>query len=278
MHLKIVHTTGYEYGTPSTASYNEARLTPQTQSGQLVVQSRIDVTPKPWSYGYRDYWGTQVTAFEVLETHAALKIVGTSIVHTTSEPVSEPTLSWEELSDAAPGFAEYLMFMDRARPPEDLLARVAPLRDSCPTPAAAAQAVFDLIHDNVEYRRGTTEVETIAAEAWAQRSGVCQDIAHLTIGALRALGIPARYVSGYLHPHLEPVVGEPVMGESHAWVQWWAGEWRGWDTTNETAPGERHVVLATGRNYDDVRPLAGIYCGSGQPSRMWVNVEVTRLV
>jgi len=277
MHLKIVHTTGYEYDDVVVASYNEARLTPLTERGQLVTQTRVDVQPKPWTHSYRDHWGTQVTAFEVLDPHRSLTVTGTSIVHTRQTPPPNTSLSWAELAASADEFAEYLMLRDRVRPPPDLQERADALRAQSSRPMEAAYGVCDLIHREVEYLPGATEVHALASEAWEQRSGVCQDIAHLVIGCLRSLGIPARYVSGYLHPRDEPVIGETVEGESHAWIEWWDGEWRGFDPTNQVVPGERHVIVATGRNYDDVRPLGGIYSGPGNTSRMFVRVEVTRL-
>jgi transglutaminase-like putative cysteine protease len=277
MHLRIVHTTGYEYDEPVAASYNEARLTPLTQGGQLVTQSRIDVTPQPWTYGYRDHWGSQVTAFEVLDAHTALTVVGTSIVHTRPAAAEAPGLAWGDLPGVADDHPEFLQILDRARPPQDLLDLILPLRESAATPAEAAKAICALINREVKYRKGTTAVSTKAAMAWEQRSGVCQDMAHLTVGCLRSLGIPARYVSGYLHPDEEPAVGVPATGESHAWVEWWDGAWSGLDPTSCSVPGERYVVVATGRNYDDVRPIGGIYAGGGSGSSMFVSVEITRL-
>jgi transglutaminase-like putative cysteine protease len=101
-------------------------------------------------------------------------------------------------------------------------------------------------------------------------------MAHLVIGGLRALRIPVRYVSGYLHPTADPAVGETVQGESHAWVEWWDDGWHGFDPTNDLEPGERWVVVATGRDYLDVKPLSGIFSGAGTSS-MFVQVDVTRL-
>ncbi|GAC1382743.1 MAG: transglutaminase family protein [Marmoricola sp.] len=277
MQLRIVHTTGYEYDDLVAASYNEARLTPQTQTGQIVTQSRIDVSPKPWMQTYRDHWGTVVTAFEVLDPHTSLRVVGTSIVHTGPTTPTAPPLTWEDLDGLVDDFAEYLIVLPRVQPPEDLFERALMLRDSCDTPGAAAAAICHFIHEEVAYRAGSTEVQTIAATAWAQRSGVCQDLAHLVIGCLRSLDIPARYVSGYLHPAPDPEVGVPVAGESHAWIEWWDGAWYGFDPTNDEPPNERHVVVATGRNYDDVRPLSGVFSGHGTPSQMVVDVQITRL-
>ena len=277
MQLRIVHTTGYEYDDQVAASYNEARLTPQSLPGQIVTQSRIDVTPKPWTQTYRDHWGTLVTAFEVLDAHTSLSVVGTSTVHTTAPAPIAPPLAWEDLDALVDEFAEYLIVLPRVRPPEDLFERVLMLRDSCATPGEAALAICNFIHENVEYRAGSTQVQTIAATAWAQRSGVCQDLAHLVIGCLRSLEIPARYVSGYLHPVRDPDIGVAVTGESHAWIEWWDGAWRGFDPTNNEPQCERHVVVATGRNYDDVRPLAGVFSGNGTASAMVVDVQITRL-
>jgi len=119
-------------------------------------------------------------------------------------------------------------------------------------------------------------VHTHATEAWSERKGVCQDIAHLSLGALRAIGIPARYVSGYLHPATDASrLHEAVTGESHAWVEWWTGEWHGYDPTNDLPVGEHHVVVARGREYGDVTPLRGVFAG-GATSDQEVEVRITQ--
>ena len=105
--------------------------------------------------------------------------------------------------------------------------------------------------------------------------GVCQDIAHITLGALREVGIPARYVSGYLHPKSEAEVGVAVAGESHAWVEWFAGDWQGFDPTNNVEIGDRHVLVGRGRDYSDVPPLRGVYAGPFK-SHLHVKVTITR--
>lgn len=278
MQLKVVHTTGFTYEGGAATSFNEARLTPQTLNGQIVVHTRLDVHPTPWTWSYRDYWGTQVTAFEVLDPHDSLTVTATATVHTEKVEHAGPRLSWSELQteQVADRFTELLHIRDRVRPPADLSARYAEIGRSSRDPESAARAICSLIHDEVDYVVGSTDVHGRAAEAWEARAGVCQDMAHLVIGGLRQLGIPARYVSGYLHPDSDPQVGENVRGESHAWVEWWDGTWRGWDPTNDTAPEERHIIVATGRNYADVRPLSGIFTGAGT-STMSVDVHLTRL-
>ena len=278
MQLRVVHTTGYEYDGKAVASYNQARMTPVTTPGQIVVHSRLEVSPKPWTYEYRDYFGTQVTAFEVVDPHESLKVVATSTVQTNRPPTPPPATTWDELAEreVADRWTEYLTLPELVEPPVDFARRAADVRAGSSLPGDAARALCRLVADEVEHRPGATDVQTPAAAAWGQRAGVCQDMVHLVIGGLRSMGVPARYVSGYFHPSSEPVVGEHVAGESHAWVEWWDDGWHPYDLTNDQEPSDRYVTVATGRDYTDVKPLSGIYSGAAT-SRMFVDVEVTRL-
>jgi transglutaminase-like putative cysteine protease len=278
MQLRIAHTTGFEYDGKANTSFNEARLTPLTLPGQIVVHSRVEVSPTPWAYTYKDYWGSQVTAFEVLDPHQSLTVTASATVHTDRSPVGKPVMSWAELRtpEVADLHTEFLALPARVAATDDLAARAREIADASATPSEAAREVCAMVYREVKYVRGSTTVDALAAHAWSERTGVCQDIAHIVIGALRSIGIPTRYVSGYLHPKADPVVGEPVAGESHAWIEWWDDGWRGFDPTNDTEPGNRHVIVAAGRDYNDVKPLSGIFSGSGT-SRMFVDVQVTRL-
>ena len=221
MQLRIVHTTGYEYDGKAVASYNQARMTPVTTPEQIVVHSRLEVAPKPWTYEYRDYFGTHVTAFEVVDPHEALTVTATSTVQTNRAPTPPPSTTWEALGarEVADRWTEYLTLPELVAPPEDLARRAKQLAADSALPGAAARALCALIADEVEHRPGSTDVQTPAEAAWGQRAGVCQDMVHLVIGGLRSIGVPARYVSGYFHPAAEPLVGEHVTGESHAWVE-----------------------------------------------------------
>ncbi len=144
------------------------------------------------------------------------------------------------------------------------------------SPVEAGFRAAEWTHEALTYERGATHVRTSSADARAAGKGVCQDFAHLTLALLRAIGLPARYVSGYLHPRPDAVIGEPVTGESHAWVEFWAGAWVAVDPTSLAEVGPRHVLLARGRDYADVRPLSGVY--SGPPAEEFgVEVRVTRL-
>lgn len=277
MQMRIKHTTGYHYEKGAMASFNEARMTPMTTSEQYVLRSKLDISPTPWSYEYRDYWGTTVTSFEVQEPHVDLTVVATSIVDTQGVAEKAHEIAWDDLTaDVRDEWCEYLLLSNWVAPAPALTAELDRLRAGAARPAEYAMAVVAFIHEQVAYVPGSTEVTTTAADAWDAKTGVCQDFAHLTLGALRAAGVPARYVSGYLHPAIDPVVGEPAAGESHAWIEWWDGEWVGWDPTNAVAPGPRHVVVAKGRDYADSPPLRGIFSTSGG-SELFVEVEITRL-
>lgn len=278
MQLRIVHTTTFEYEGKATASYNQARLTPVTTADQIVVHSRVEVSPKPWVFEYRDYFGTQVTAFEVVDPHDHMAVTATSTVHTHRSPLPAPTTTWEALGarEVEDRWTEYLTLPERVAPPADFAQRVKQVAADHELPGEAALDLCALVHDELELVPGSTHVGAPAATAWQQRAGVCQDLAHLVVGGLRTMGVPARYVSGYLHPTDEPVVGEHVRGDSHAWVEWWDDGWQGYDPSHDRAPDDRYVTLAVGRDYGDVKPISGIYSGA-RTSSMTVEVELTRL-
>ncbi|MBD8058427.1 transglutaminase family protein [Cellulomonas sp. JH27-2] len=274
--LRVTHTSTFRYSGPVQASYNEARMTPLSQAGQTVVDSRLSIEPHTWTNDYRDYWGTAVTAFEVLTPHDSLVITAEHVVEVSDRaPVRTPA-TWETLAspDVRDRLAEFLSDTPTTAAPDDVVALAAAAAQGL-EPEAAAEAVCLALRDQVEYIPGVTSVHTPATEAWQARAGVCQDLAHLAVGALRSLGIPARYVSGYLHPARDGEIGETVSGESHAWVEWWVGDWVAFDPTNRVPAGSHHVVLARGRCYDDVPPLRGIYAGRGT-QELDVRVEITR--
>ncbi len=150
------------------------------------------------------------------------------------------------------------------------------MRTSPETPAEAAAAVCTLVNTEINYVPGSTGVQTDAVQVWRQREGVCQDISHLSVGLLRALGLPARYVSGYLYPTADASIGDAVLGQSHAWVEWFDGDWQAYDPTNGIPVGERHVIVGRGRDYADVPPLKGVYAGPPNTEQT-VEVTLTRL-
>lgn len=277
MQLEVSHTTGYRYAEPVSSSYNEARMTPVTSPGQLVLANRLEVSPSPWTMRYRDYWGSMVTAFEVHVPHDRLLVESTATVQVNRRRPTTQGLTWDAFADPrlVDRMCEYLEVPDRVAPAEDFAEQVEGMLGGVMEPASFVDEVCRLVHDEVSYVSGSTEVHGTAAEAWRERAGVCQDLAHLCLGALRVAGIPARYLSGYLHPSGDPVVGETVTGESHAWIEWWDGAWVGFDPTNAVAPDDRYVIVGAGRDYVDVAPLTGIFAG-GETSEMFVEVALTR--
>lgn len=275
--LRVVHTTGFAYDAPVTSSFNEARLTPRSDGRQNVIHNRIETTPVTRAYRYTDYWGTAVTAFDLHAPHTTLAVTGSSVVETEAIAVPADGAGWNVLGeeDARDRFGEFLSATNFLPDSDEFDEIAAQLRHDH-SPAEAVVAAAQWVHGNMAYVPGATEVHTSALEAWEERRGVCQDYAHLTLMLLRAMGIPGRYVSGYLHPNRDAAVGEVVSAESHAWVQAWTGSWWGYDPTNAVPVNEQHVSVAMGRDYADVPPLKGIYSG-GDSTHLDVVVEMIRL-
>ncbi len=274
--LRIRHTTGYRYAGEVHSSYNEARVTPLSTDRQVAVETSVEVTPATRTYRYWDYWGTLVDAFDVHEPHTELSVVGTSVVETSPPERPADGAGWDDLDspENRDRFAELLNPSMYVLVIEEGLEE-APARDGL-SPPQAVEAAAAWVHDRLQYAKGTTDVSTTASDALRIGSGVCQDYAHLTLAVLRRMGIPSRYVSGYLHPRSRAEVGTTSTGESHAWVEAWTGEWWGLDPTHGVPVGERHVLVGRGRDYADVSPLRGIYHGAPAEG-LTVSVEISRL-
>ena len=277
--IRIVHRTGFSYEHPATASYNEARMLPHSGGEQFVLQAGLDIRPGATQHSYLDYWGTRVSTFEVLTPHRELSVTATSLVEVRPSPVPRTELDWAELASAATStitLVEATTLSAATTPPPEVAALAGEIAAEGAPVSETALEICRAVGSGMEYVRGVTGVHSTAVEAWAERKGVCQDIAHVALGALRSVGIPARYVSGYLHPDPGAAMGQTVLGESHAWVEWFAGDWRGYDPTNLAEVGELHVLVGRGREYSDVSPLRGVYAGPSS-SELFVTVEITRV-
>lgn len=256
-------------------------MTPLTDGQQVVLEASLKVSPHQASVStYRDYWGTRVTAFDMQMPHESLEVLATATVevHRTERVATEDDIvGWDVIASekVQDEFSDWLPQSRLSGPGEEVL-EIVPDVVKGKNPHEAALAVFAWMAGEMTYMKGSTGVTTNAEQAWSQRQGVCQDLAHLAIGALRCSGIPARYVSGYIHPRSSADIGETVAGQSHAWLEWWDGEWRSWDPTNHKPAGDYHVTVARGRDYRDVPPLKGILSGGGG-SGLSVSVEITRL-
>lgn len=274
--LKIVHTTGYTYSDTVNDSFNEIRMSPNYSPQQLIRERTVTITPHPWSADRIDYWGTQVTAFEIHEPHRELTVQVTTVLDVTREVQERRDFTLADERGETDRWNEYLAHSPATEPGDDMRARAEDIARGKTSVDEIGLAIGHLIHEEMTYEFGFTDINSLAADSWDAKKGVCQDFAHLQIGALRHLGIPARYVSGYILPKADAKIGEPVVGESHAWVEWWNGTWFAFDPTNNAEPGEMHVTVGTGRDYFDITPLRGMFTGVAG-SEMFVEVEMTRL-
>ncbi len=277
--LSVEHVTTYEYAGDALASYNEARLTP-SRDRQLVLDHRVQVVPRVPMMRYVDYWGSEVCSFDVSEPHQRLVVTGRSLVETAPSRAvplrgefGPGGSGWERLraEDVRDQFYEFLTPSAFVVCDDPRVAAAARELTEIESPAEVVEAVSNWSRDQLLYEAGATDVSTTSSEALDGGRGVCQDFVHVAIALLRACGIPARYASGYLHPQEDATIGDSVTGQSHAWLEAWLGEWYPVDPTSGTEVGERHVLVARGRDYGDVAPLKGVFHG---PPDLSVDVRV----
>lgn len=294
MHYHIVHRTLYTYESPVTVSHHIARLGPRGLPHQTCPWHEIDIVPEPVVRVPRlDAYGNQALYFEQAGSHTQLEVIARSYVELDSPPATEPsdTPPWEELVEAVRGeraggaggvgMATEFRFASPLVGPHDRLAAYARPSFAAGRPVLEAAAeLSSRIHGDFAFDPVATDVATPVLEAFEKRRGVCQDFAHIMIGCLRSLGLPARYVSGYIEtippPGQEKLVGADA---SHAWISLYCGEALGWidlDPTNNLLPGDRHVTIAWGRDFLDVSPLRGVTWAAGE-QWLLVGVDVTRL-
>jgi transglutaminase-like putative cysteine protease len=278
--LDVRHSTTFSYVDDVLSSYNEARISPLDTANQFTLEHRVDVTPAATLFRYRDYWGSRVHAFDLHHPHRELTVVGSSLVETAERmPTLDETVAWAAID--APGLTdrlvEYLTPTAMTAADGAVQAFAAELRAEL-TPAGALATLGDRIRDRIEYQPGATSVSTTAPEVLEAGRGVCQDFVHVGLAILRAAGIPGRYSSGYLYPtkDADGEIGVTHAGESHAWLEAWAGDWYPIDPTSGSPVAERHVLVARGRDYSDVTPLKGIYQG-GPSQTLDVTVEIRRV-
>jgi transglutaminase-like putative cysteine protease len=288
MMYAVRHRTTYAYESKVTFARCVLRLTPRSSAAQTVLDTTIVVTPGPSrSYERTGPFGETTTTVLIEEPHRSLVIEARSRVEVHAA-MGELDFGapWEtvrarglETADLGPeGPAAYLY--PTARTP--VVAAITDYaRASFPKARGVVEAAGDLmgrIRREFTFDPKATDVRTAPAEAFAARRGVCQDFAHVMICGLRGLGLPARYVSGYLRTLPPP--GQPRLegaDATHAWVSLWCGEDRGWigfDPTNDVIAKDDHIVLAAGRDYSDVAPIDGIILAPGKQS-LKVQVDVT---
>lgn len=288
MRYDIRHHTIYRYSQPVSISHHVLRLVPRGCGHQMLHESSIEVAPHPAVRSDSlDYFGNPVTYLTIQEQHEQLAIEARSLVDVAAPPPREPsrTTRWDGIfrqleRSASPEAIATLQFAfdsPYTRTTTDLAAYA---RESFPPGRPVLEAAFELtrrIHQDFRYDSTATDVSTPVDEVFRLRRGVCQDFAHLELACLRALALPARYVSGYLltrpPPGQQKLVGSDA---SHAWISVWCPEagWVDLDPTNDAFVRDEHITLAWGRDYGDISPINGVIFGGGE-HRIEVAVDVT---
>lgn len=291
MLLRILHRTRYRYHGAIDMAQHMVHLRPVDTASQRVRSHELRIDPEPAARSETtDVFGNQRTFFSLQSVHSMLTVEADSLVDTQApEPLPEGppwrAMSWERVRDhfhyraQAPfDAASEFLFASPHVPRDDAFAAFArPVFKPGLPVLDAARALMERIHTELHYETHSTEVNTPALDALAQGKGVCQDFAHIMLGCLRSLGLPARYVSGYLLTRPPP--GKPRLigaDASHAWVSVYvpvaastnapgdapSGAWFDFDPTNnrcgQGSPGEDYVTLAMGRDFSDVSPMRGV--------------------
>ena len=277
MKYHINHNTTYHYSEPASLSQNELFLHPRETDIQRVVQNQLTIVPEP-QYLHRrtDYYGNIAEVFMVQQSHNELAVTATSIVETTLPitPAPESTAPWETVvqrlaSHDHPAELDAYQFVFASPLVTINPGTMAYARSSFTPGVPVLAGALDLIRrifTEFTYDKSATTVDTSVDQVLANHKGVCQDFAHFAISCLRALGMAARYVSGYLNTVSPP--GEPKLigaDASHAWISLFIPDtgWVDLDPTNNLIPGDNHITLAWGRDYGDVTPVKGVVMGGG---------------
>lgn len=288
---EVRHRTTYDYAYAASAARLAFRVTPLTRASQTLVSHRIDIEPRPRTLREGvDFFGTPFLVARFEQPHRALVVEARSRVEVARlAPDPEgPAESWEEAARQALDARG----LDAESPahflyPSPLVGLVDAVTDyarvSFQVGRSALSGAAELtrrIRADFDYEPEATDVTTPLAQAFAERRGVCQDFAHVMIAGLRGLGVPARYVSGYIRT--VPPEGQPRLegaDASHAWVEAWCGArtgWVGFDPTNAILAGGDHIEAALGRDFSDVSPIHGVVLGAGEQT-LSVAVDVIPL-
>lgn len=263
---RIKHITRYTYPSPVIDSANQVMLFPIDDPEQEVKKHELIITHQPSVEIFTDYFGNKVGIFSVIKPHSQLTIE--SIIEVVIQEAKLPAndtaseSQWDNLNIIREQFP-YMDFMllENCDSYDEIADVVKSLMNETITPFAIAEQMSAFVYHHFEYKKGITSVETQVDEIWKLKAGVCQDFAHILLVMLRIVGIPARYVSGYICPKNHELRGE---GATHAWVEAYIPfhGWIGLDPTNNCIASDRHVRLAIGRSFTDCTPVKGTYKGS----------------
>jgi transglutaminase-like putative cysteine protease len=291
MRYQVKHITKYKYAGKVSHCYNLANLLPRNTARQSCLESRIIISPQETHANKRtDYFGNNSYHFEIQTPHSELSITAESVID-VAEIRSDLNF------DFGISYADALSFLKKVPAIEVIQAREfcldSPMIKTSKELADYARPSFSLsrqlytcveeltrrIFQDFTYTPGFTNIATPLSEVLAHKKGVCQDFAHLQVGCLRAMGIPAKYVSGYMET-LPPLGQKKLVGAdaTHAWIAYYSPQegWIEFDPTNNVRAGIQHIVTAEGRDYYDVTPLKGVIFGGGKSPILEVSVDVAR--
>jgi len=279
MKLRVVHKTTYHYAEAVPSSHHEAHLAPRDGRGQTCLAHAVRISPRPnTTRERRDYFDNRTLYFGIHESHRSLEVVAESdiLVHDREHSMLLDKTSWETARDVVTlgrqpeSLAAYEFVFGSPYVSADHAELLEFARPSFSAGRPLLDAVADLterIFGGLTYDPDATETSTPLTDVIQERRGVCQDFAHFQIGCLRSMGLPARYVSGYLST-LPPPGKSRLVGSdaSHAWISTYLPSvgWVDFDPVNNMVPGERHVTVAYGRDYGDVTPVRGVIVGGGR--------------
>lgn len=280
MFYSILHKTRFRYSAPVTESQTEVRMCPRSEGNQRLLEFQLTTAPFAHIQHYRDWLGNEVYHFDIAAAHRQVLIIAEAIVQITAPPQLPDQLDytvWRAL-DLLAEQGEYWDF----RMPSHFIQATPTLLDLArelgverrTDPLSLLRELTSQIADSFVYAPQTTRVDSPIDEALLARRGVCQDFSHIMIALVRRIGIPCRYVSGYLFHRTEDH-DRSEEDATHAWVEAFLPElgWVGFDPTNNLIAGERHIRVAVGRDYADVPPTRGIYRGQAT-SQLEVGVKV----
>ena len=282
MRMSIRYLTTFTYDAHVSESHNALRAKPTTDDRQTLLDYTVTVDPPARLYSHIDYWGTQVDSFGVIGRHTRLTVAADSVVETSGSRAPQVEGQWPPVIGWNAPEAEYLAASPHVEWGPEVAAFGKDLVRQVSSSVEAARAVQRGVGDRLSYVTGTTEVGVSVGEVFEQGTGVCQDYAHLALAVYRSLGVPARYVSGYLYSADASAGDSPEDDEvevsTHAWVEvfipghgWW-----GLDPTNQLEVGEQHVKIGHGRDYEDVMPLRGVYHGDAESGGLSAGVRMSR--
>ena len=282
MAYAVKHVTDFRYEPEARESVMEVRMQPRSDARQRCITFSLEVTPHANIMSYLDFLGNAVHHFDIPGRQKHIQVTAQALVETIAPPPVEwkDVLDWDGL-DARVAAGDYwdMLLPSRYARPTDLLQELK-LELGVERRAAPIETLLELnaaIYRAFEYAPNSTQVDSPIDDALRSRRGVCQDFAHIMIALVRGLGVPCRYVSGYLHrAGKKEKKHRSVEGATHAWMEAFLPDlgWLAFDPTNNLTGTEKHIAVALGRDYGDVPPTRGVYKGGGE-SELSVLVTVT---